>query len=118
LASETDTDLKRLAERKAKEYQPRARTSHGTDKSTDSQPYHHKSAPLPASTPTPVRFAVDTREKTPAAESVRQSTPLPPIMCFNCRKPGHVARDCTEPPRQLELKDIEEIEEGSGNESA
>jgi hypothetical protein len=112
LANETDTDLKRLAERKAKEYPLRVRTVNFSNKAQSDPPPRTS----PASTPF-VRTVFETREKTPVTEPPRLTPPQPTsLTCFNCGKPDHIARECTEPKRKLELKDIEEG--SSGNESA
>ena len=55
---------------------------------------------------------------TPVVENRRSATPSagkPSENCFNCDKPGHYARECTEPKRTTDLKDIEE--EGDDSES-
>jgi hypothetical protein len=56
-------------------------------------------------------------KKTPITEPLRLTTLQPTLLTyFNYRKPDYVARECIEPKRKLELKDIKEG--SSGNESA
>jgi hypothetical protein len=80
------------------------------------------SVPVFPRTTTPVSAREPTREWT-----ARQTTPglgPQPVTCFNCKQTGHISRECPEPKRQLNVKDIEEggteeiEEEQSGNEDA
>jgi hypothetical protein len=55
--------------------------------------------------------AIPQRTATPTA-TTRFNSPVPAttLTCYNCRKPGHMANDCTEPKRIAEMKEIEEEE--------
>jgi Zinc knuckle len=95
-----DTELKRISGRveRQKQYQkdsPRLETT--------------RRSPTPGLFPFP-------RTTTPISSlptSLRPETPrltsLPPgITCYNCGKPGHLSKDCSQLRRGTELKDIEE----------
>jgi hypothetical protein len=64
-----------------------------------------------------------TTSSTPTPEARRLYTPAltvtKPATCFNCQQTGHLSKDCTEPRRKTDLKDIED-EEGveSGKDDA
>jgi hypothetical protein len=73
--------------------------------------------PTPPSGPS----AILQRSATPAT-TTRFNSPAPAtaLTCYNCRKTGHIANDCTEPKRTTDLKEIEEeagedsVEAGNG----
>ena len=115
--AELDFEIKRLKTQRAQEQ--RDRTTGAVSTTT--------SAAIPAVATTrefaPAKTYTPLVRSTPAltSDKPRQSTPFerPAIECYNCRKLGHMAKDCTEPKR-AEVKEIEgeDEEPESGNDYA
>jgi hypothetical protein len=105
-ATEFDTQIKRLNTRRNQERD--ARTAKAPVPVTRSRPgFQSRAITAPPTNPTakPTGAGFSMLQRTvlpfPSGDSDRQS-----LLCFNCRKPGHISTACPEPPR-ANIKDLE-----------
>ena len=101
-----DAELRRIAVREERQRRFRERQPARTLVTAGTEP-----APATVATPRPTATAhspfVRSKSETPRTEPRRPAPTNAVFTCFNCDKPGHVAKDCSE-PRRGDLKEIEE----------
>jgi hypothetical protein len=106
-----DTELKRIAIREDRQKRFRERQSPRAHVTASAGP-----ALTTIVTPKPTITAhgpfVRARSETPRTEPRRPAPADATFTCFNCDKPGHIAKECLE-PRRGDLKEIEEELKGS-----
>jgi hypothetical protein len=116
-----DTELKRITAREERQrrFRERPLTRNPATAAPVSAP-----ATAPATTAVSAPF-VRAKSETPRTEPRRPAPADASFTCFNCNRPGHMAKECPE-PRRGDLKEIEEDleepydgqDEDSGNEEA
>jgi hypothetical protein len=106
-----DTELRRIAIREERQKRFRERQPPRTHVTTGAGP-----ALATVVTPKPTTTAhspfVRAKSETPRTEPRRPAPADATFTCFNCDKPGHIAKECLE-PRRGDLKEIEEEPEES-----
>ena len=109
-----DTELRRIAVREDRQRRFRERQPARTHATASVG-----SAPVAIVTPKPTTTVhspfVRARSETPRTEPRRPMPADATFTCFNCDKPGHMAKECPE-PRRGDLKEIEEELEESCDE--
>jgi hypothetical protein len=106
-----DTELRRISVREERQRRFRERQPARTHVTVSAGP-----APVTVVSPKPTTTAhgpfVRARSETPRTEPRRPAPANAVFTCFNCDKPGHIAKECPEPQRG-DLKEIGEELEGS-----
>jgi hypothetical protein len=101
-----DAELRRITVREERQKRFRERQPARTHFTANAGP-----APTTAVTPKPTTAShslfVRAKSETPRTEPRRPAPADAVFTCFNCDKPGHIAKECPE-PRRGDLKEIEE----------
>ena len=106
-----DTELRRITVREDCQKRFRERQPARAHVTASARPAPAAVSSLKHTATTPSLF-VRAKSETPRTEPRRPAPADATFTCFNCDKPGHIAKECPE-PRRGDLKEVKEELEGS-----